>query len=107
MQRLYAQVTPESVQQAECGQDESKPPILYGESPAPCSRYVLIEEGEITGALHLLRGERGTWLSIWTDTLQVDSRRSTSVTLFWIADRPDRISTDSGLRRSSVIIMVD
>ena len=78
LQRLYAQVTPEAVKQAECGdgQDESKAPILFDRVSGICSRYVLVEDGEISGALHLLRGERGTWLSIWTDTLQADGYRA-------------------------------
>ena len=84
LQRLYAQVTPGSVRQAECGdgQDESKAPILFDRVAGICSRYVLVEAGEISGALHLLRGNRGTWLSIWTDTLQVDGRRARQLLCF-------------------------
>ena len=61
---------------------DGQAPILYAEGPAACGRYVLMEDGEITGALHLLRGQRGTWLSIWTDTLQTDCRRSRQLLCF-------------------------
>ncbi len=90
LQRLYAQVTPGPVQQAECGVD-GQAPILYAEGPAACGRYVLMEDGEITGALHLLRGQRGTWLSIWTDTLQTDCRRSRQLLCFGLKT----VQTDS------------
>jgi len=84
LKQLYAQVTPEPVKQAECGDEHngSTEPILYDLGSGFCSRYVLIEAGEITGALHLLRGEQGTWLSIWTDTLQLDGKRSRHLICF-------------------------
>jgi hypothetical protein len=91
LQRLYAQVTPGPVQQAECGHEDSKAPILYEGGAGGCSRYVLVEEGEINGALHLLRGERGTWLSVWADTLQVDDHYSRQLLCFGLRT----VQTDS------------
>ncbi len=93
LQRLYAQVTPGPVKQAECGDggDESKSPILFDRVAGICSRYVLVEGGEISGALHLLRGKQGTWLSVWTDTLQVDGCRARQLLCFGLRT----VQTDS------------
>ncbi|MEZ4715461.1 MAG: hypothetical protein R2851_05135 [Caldilineaceae bacterium] len=75
--QLYAAVTPADVRRAEgvgTGED-GKAMILDGCGIGACRRYVLEERGDITGCIHLVPGRRGTWLRVWTDTLQPDSWR--------------------------------
>ena len=77
LSQLYAAVTPVDVRRAEgvgTGED-GKAMILDGCGIGACRRYVLEERGDITGCIHLVPGRRGTWLRVWTDTLQPDSWR--------------------------------
>lgn len=77
LERLYAAVTPSTVRRAEgigTG-EEGKAPILDGCGIGSCRRFVMEEAGEITGCVHLVPGRRGTWLRLWTDTLQPDNWR--------------------------------
>jgi hypothetical protein len=77
LEQLYAAVTPIDVRRAEGlgpGED-GRAQILDGCGISPCQRYVLDEGGDITGCVHLMPGRRGTWLRVWTDTLQPDNWR--------------------------------
>lgn len=76
LQRLYARVTPVPVQQAECGQrlNAANSPILCAEGQG-CRRYVLVEDGDVTGCLHTVQGRRGAWLRLWVDMSENDGRR--------------------------------
>ena len=77
LQSLYARVTPHDVQHAEgvAAGATDYPPILQDRYPGVYARFVLVEADEITGCLHIVRGQRGTWLRLWTDTLDPDSSR--------------------------------
>jgi len=75
LRRLYAQITPPVVQQAEGLQADSEldPPILDWWQSFPHASYVLEERGEIYGCIRIGYGMRGIWLQIWQDTNQVDN----------------------------------
>lgn len=68
LRRLYTQVTPPAVQQAEGLQVDSdlEPPILDWWQPFIRSSYVLEEKGEIYGCVRIGYGIRGIWLQIWS-----------------------------------------
>ncbi|MEZ4859985.1 MAG: hypothetical protein R3C14_01690 [Caldilineaceae bacterium] len=72
LRRLYAQVTPQPVQQAEGLQAnrELEPPILDWWQPFMRYSYVLEEAGELQGCIRIGYGRRGIWLQLWTDTQQ-------------------------------------
>lgn len=67
LRRLYTQVTPSAVQQAEGLQVDSElePPILDWWQPFVRSSYVLEEKGEIYGCIRIGYGIRGIWLQLW------------------------------------------
>lgn len=67
LRRLYAQVTPPPVQQAEGIQTDSElePPILDWWQPFVRNSYVLEVAGEIYGCLRIGYGGRGIWLQLW------------------------------------------
>jgi hypothetical protein len=67
LRRLYAQVTPLPVQQAEGLQADSEyePPILDWWQPFVRSCFVLETAGEIGGCIRIGYGQRGIWLQIW------------------------------------------
>jgi hypothetical protein len=76
LSRLYTQVTPPLVQQAEGLQIDSEldPPILDWWQSFPHPSYVLEEKGEINGCIRIGYGTHGIWLQIWQDTNQVDNQ---------------------------------
>ena len=88
LRRLYAQVTPPVVQQAEGLQADSElsPPILdWWQSFAQAS-YVLEEQGEIYGCIRIGYGMRGIWLQIWHDTNQVNNEHSHQLICFALTE---------------------
>lgn len=68
LRRLYTQVTPPAVQQAEGLQVDSdlEPPILDWWQPYMRSSYVLEEKGELYGCIRIGYGLRGIWLQLWS-----------------------------------------
>jgi hypothetical protein len=74
--QLYARVTPEHVQQAEgwFGLQGELTPLSKGWLADHALTYVLLEEGEICGALQVAPGYSGSWIQWWTDTLRPDLR---------------------------------
>ena len=78
LEELYLSVTPSDVRKAEglnSGEYQSKALILDNRGYGACRSFVLDEGGRITGCLHLIRGKRGTWVRLWTDTLSSDNWR--------------------------------
>ncbi|MBX3013977.1 MAG: hypothetical protein KF832_20815 [Caldilineaceae bacterium] len=67
LRRLYSQVTPSPVQQAEGVQTDSElePPILDWWQPYVRDSYVLESAGELHGCIRIGYGRRGIWLQLW------------------------------------------
>lgn len=78
LRRLYAQVTPQPVQQAEGQQmqeDIVNPPILDWWQSFVRASFVLVEKNQIEGCIRIGYGQRGVWLQIWVDTNQPQNDR--------------------------------
>jgi len=75
LRRLYAQVTPPTVQQAEGLQvdHELQPPILDWWQPFVRSSFVLEERGALYGCLRIGYGKRGIWLQLWHHPIEVNT----------------------------------
>ncbi len=75
LQRLYTQITPAPVQQAEGFQTDSAlaPPILDWWQPFGYSNYVLEEAGSLCGCIRIGYGMQGIWLQIWQNTLSTST----------------------------------
>ncbi|NJN81116.1 MAG: hypothetical protein HC802_01730 [Caldilineaceae bacterium] len=81
IQRLYANVVPPNVQQAEGATNGHKaneqtvaPPLsCYG--PSGCAAFVLEEKQDVAGYFQIARGSIGCWLQLWTDTHDPDTAR--------------------------------
>lgn len=76
LRRLYAQVTPPAVQQAEGLQvdHELQPPILDWWQPFVRSSFVLEERGALYGCLRIGYGKRGIWLQLWHHPTEVNTQ---------------------------------
>lgn len=73
LQRLYAHVTPQPVQQAEGMSHVErgvKPPPLATWQPLAVRGYVLERDGELLGSMQAMEGKRGVWLRHWIDSRQ-------------------------------------
>ncbi len=70
--RLYDQVTPAAVQQAEgMAPDETdNPPIFICAQDSGCYSFILEEANDVIGCIQIKHGRRGVWLNLWIDTLQ-------------------------------------
>lgn len=75
LQRLYAQVTPAPVQQAEGLHADAEliPSILDWWQPFAHSSYVLEEAGTVRGCIRIGYGIQGIWLQIWQNSLAVST----------------------------------
>jgi len=73
--QLYARTIPEPVQQAEGwpGGEDGRAPIVANWVAEHGLTYVLIENGEICGAVQIATGAHGSWLQCWTDMLRADN----------------------------------
>lgn len=71
LRRLYDQVTPKLVQQAEGQQMQEfvKPPIVDWWQSFVRNSFVLVVENQIEGCIRIGYGQRGIWLQLWVDTL--------------------------------------
>lgn len=78
LKQLYQAVTPGDVRRAEglMEAEDLLPPILAPSSFGSTYHYALAEAEGITGSIQLIRGRRGTWLQLWTDTLKPGSVRN-------------------------------
>jgi len=71
--QLYLRTVPEQVRSAEgLTGERATTAIIENLRPEQGVIYVIRADGELTGAFQLQRGQRGTWLRIWGDTLQPD-----------------------------------
>jgi hypothetical protein len=77
LMRLYLATMPERVRNAEGTGDESGGSASLVENLRPSQGviYVIRSSDELVGAFQLLRGQHSSWLRIWVDTLQPDTRR--------------------------------
>lgn len=75
--QLYMNTAPTPVQQAEgwSGDPESALPVLTNWCANRGVTYVMVERGDITGALQIVDGRFGCWMQFWTDTLRPDDFR--------------------------------
>jgi len=73
--RLYGQVTPQAVQQAEgmAPGETDNPPILICTSGGGCYSFVMEEKNDLIGCIQIKIGRRGVWLNLWADMLQPDN----------------------------------
>lgn len=73
--RLYRQTTPEHIRIAEGANGERSPsaPLTENLRPEQGVIYLMRAGAELAGAFQLQRGQRGSWLRIWADTLQPDA----------------------------------
>lgn len=82
LMRLYAHVTPKSVQLAEgaLGELAVKPPIVEWSYGGDVQDHVLASErsGEIQGCVRVVHGRTGVWMQLWADTLH-DSKSTRSL----------------------------
>ena len=68
--QLYRRVVPETVQAAEGmrnGEYACRSPILGWWQGGSYATYVLLERGEVRGAVQIVHGSRGNWLQPWCD----------------------------------------
>jgi hypothetical protein len=79
--RLYHNITPLSVQQAEgsaaTNKEYSEPfscPILVDDLGLPRSQFVLEGHNGLEGCVQLIWGRQGTWIRLWTDTNNPDTQ---------------------------------
>lgn len=88
LRRLYMQVTPPAVQQAEGSQADSElpPPILDWWQPYARSSFVLEERGELYGCLRIGYGTRGIWLQIWQQPNQVNTEHLHQLVCFALTE---------------------
>lgn len=90
--QLYRAVTPGDVRRAE-GLVEAEgglSPILAPSAFGSNFHYALAESEGITGSIQLIRGRRGTWLQLWTDTLKPGSARNQALVRFAL----DRVQSE-------------
>lgn len=79
LQRLYARMTPNQIQQAEGVYADNtiykavKPSILEWWQTSARKSYVFEKKGEIQGCIRVAYGQRGVWLQLWMDTHQSDT----------------------------------
>lgn len=76
LMRLYLATVPERVRNAEGATGESAETESFIENLRPNLGviYVIRVHSELVGAFQLLRGLHGSWLHIWADSLQPDTR---------------------------------
>ena len=72
--QVYMRTIPVHVQQAEGWQagSDARWPIGDNGTGARGMTFVMLEQGEICGALWMVAGIHGSWLQLWTDTLRPD-----------------------------------
>jgi hypothetical protein len=75
LRRLYAQVTPPAVQQAEGIQADGElaPPIVDWWQPFVRDSYILEVAGELHGCIRIGYGRRGIWLQIWHNPYNINN----------------------------------
>jgi len=88
LRRLYTQVTPQPVQQAEWLQTNGDlpPPILDWWQPFMRSSYVFENAGEICGCIRIGYGIRGAWLQIWQNPDQASNDHLHQLLSFALAE---------------------
>ncbi len=88
LQRLYAQVTPAPVQQAEGLQvdQDLAPPILDCWQPFQHSQYVVEEAGEVAGCIRIGYGSQGIWLQIWQNSLATNGEHLQHLVAFGLTE---------------------
>jgi hypothetical protein len=88
LRRLYMQVTPPAVQQAEGLQvnTDLQPPILDWWHPFVRSSFVLEERGELYGCIRIGYGVRGVWLQIWQHPTRVNSEHLHQLVCFALTE---------------------
>ena len=75
--QLYMNTVPAQVQQAEgwSGDPERVLPMLTTWCASRGATYVMLEQGNVVGALQIVDGRYGCWMQLWTDTLRPDDYR--------------------------------
>ncbi len=74
--RLYRQITPSLVQQAEglpLEEESALCPILADDLGLPRTQFVLDGNNGLEGCVQIIWGRQGTWLRLWTDTNNPDT----------------------------------